>query len=109
LRFEVHRFVARGFTDKAKQEPLFYAFDLLNWEGKAVLGLPLLQRKRLLAEVLRKGPATLRFTAFLEGVPEAIVPEIRCLNLEGIVAKRADSRYEPGKRSGAWVKWKCGF
>ncbi len=47
--------------------PIFYfAFDLLNLEGKSLLSLPLLDRKRLLEQVLRKAPAQLRFAGFLE-------------------------------------------
>jgi bifunctional non-homologous end joining protein LigD len=40
----------------------------------------------------------------LPGSPDDIARAVRELGLEGVVAKRADSRYEPGRRSGAWVK-----
>jgi bifunctional non-homologous end joining protein LigD len=50
-----------------------------------------------------------RFAGFLDGEPDAIVGEIRRQNLEGVVAKRLLSYYEPSQRSGAWVKFKCGF
>jgi bifunctional non-homologous end joining protein LigD len=90
--------------------PLFYfAFDLLNLEGKALLSLPLVERRQLLESVLLEGPPALRIAAFLDGDTEAIAAEICRRNLEGIVGKLASSRYEPDKRSGAWVKWKCGF
>ena len=47
--------------------------------------------------------------ALPDGKPDAVLVEIRRQNLEGLVAKRALSRYEPGERSGAWMKFKCGF
>jgi bifunctional non-homologous end joining protein LigD len=88
---------------------LYFAFDLLNFEGKALLGLPLIDRKALLERLLAGAPAKLRFVPFLDGTPDDIITGVSAQELEGIVAKRADSRYEPGKRSGAWVKFKCGF
>ena len=90
--------------------PIYYfAFDLLNLEGKSLLSLRLLDRKRLLEQALRKAPAELRFAGFLPGEPDDIAAAIRDQNLEGVVAKLANSRYEPDQRSGSWVKWKCGF
>lgn len=93
-----------------EHRPVFYfAFDLLNLESKSPLALPLVERKELLARTFRDAPSRVRFASFLEGDPNAIAAEICRQNLEGIVAKRANSRYEPDKRSGAWMKWKCGF
>jgi bifunctional non-homologous end joining protein LigD len=59
--------------------------------------------------VPRRTGACLRYAGFLEGAPGAILAAIREHNLEGIVAKVVSSRYEPGKRSGAWSKFKCGY
>jgi bifunctional non-homologous end joining protein LigD len=78
-------------------------------EGKALLSLALLERKRLLEVLLHKPPPQVRFVGFLDGTPDSILKAVRDHNLEGIVAKIASSRYEPGKRSGAWVKFKCGY
>jgi bifunctional non-homologous end joining protein LigD len=86
----------------------FFAFNLLNLDRKDLTSLSLLERKRLLQETLDGAPAQVRFAGFLEGEPRQIWTEICDLHLEGIVAKVASSRYEPGKRSGAWVKIKCG-
>jgi bifunctional non-homologous end joining protein LigD len=88
---------------------LYFAFDLLNLTGKAITSLPLTHRKDLLSQILAGAPDRMRFCGFLEGDPDAILKAIRHDNLEGIVAKLASSRYEPDKRSGAWVKFKCGF
>lgn len=88
---------------------LYFAFDLLNWEGKSLLKLSLVERKRLLELALAGAPAQVRLLGFLDGEPDAIVDEVRRQHLEGVVAKRALSQYEPDQRSGSWVKFKCGL
>ena len=90
--------------------PIFnFAFELLNFEERVLLSLALLERKRLLAELLNSAPPHLRSAEFLNGDPKAIAAEICRHNLEGIVAKLAQSRHEPDKRSRALAKWKCGY
>jgi bifunctional non-homologous end joining protein LigD len=51
----------------------------------------------------------LGFADFMEGAPDAILAATRAHDLEGVVGKLATSRYEPGKRGGAWQKYKCGY
>ncbi|MFO1499495.1 MAG: non-homologous end-joining DNA ligase [Verrucomicrobiota bacterium] len=87
---------------------VYYAFDLLNLDGKSLLSLPLAERKRALEQVLESAPPTVRFVPFLSGDPDQILAAILAQGLEGLVAKRTDSRYEPGKRTGAWSKFKIG-
>jgi bifunctional non-homologous end joining protein LigD len=80
----------------------FYAFDLVGFEDFDVRGLPLATRKELLRLILpRAGP--LRFCDHVEEHGEAFYEEVRRLRLEGIMAKRADSRYRAG-RSADWLK-----
>ncbi len=79
-----------------------YAFDLLAFEDFDLRGLPLLQRKALLEQLLPPlGP--LRFADHIERQGEALLEQVRGLGLEGIVAKRADSSYV-GRRSPHWVR-----
>ncbi|MCX6968391.1 MAG: non-homologous end-joining DNA ligase [Verrucomicrobia bacterium] len=95
-------------TGDALNAPLyFYIFDLLHLDGVSFRDRPMSERKKLLAELLPKTDSPLRFSGALPGNPEEILSQIKAHGLEGIVAKRADSRYEPGKRSGAWIKVKC--
>jgi bifunctional non-homologous end joining protein LigD len=90
-----------------KEVPLyFYAFDLLQLEGRDLKGLPLKERKEKLSALIAEAGDPIRFSANLEGKPETLLKKIRSLGLEGIVAKRADSVYESGRRSGAWLKLK---
>jgi bifunctional non-homologous end joining protein LigD len=94
---------------RAPRSICFYAFDLLNWKGKDLTSLPLTRRKQLLLQAVGNGHQCVRVGHALEGEPKAIVAEIRRRQLEGVVAKRVDSKYQPGKRSGVWVKYKCGY
>lgn len=84
----------------------FYAFDVLVHRGRSVLPIPLERRQALLDEVLAKTQyPVLRSTPF-EAEPSELIRAAKELGMEGIVAKRKGSLYEPGKRSGAWLKCK---
>ena len=83
---------------------VFYAFDLLHLDGKDLTAEPLLKRRARLARVLA-GSGLLPSQA-LPGAAAAIVEAVRGLGLEGVIAKRKDSLYEPGERSDAWQKLK---
>lgn len=83
---------------------VYYAFDVLHLEGRDLMRLPLEERRAALAPVLAGTP--LLRSEPLPGTPAQIEKAIRGLELEGAVAKRRGSRYEPGRRSDAWVKVK---
>jgi bifunctional non-homologous end joining protein LigD len=85
----------------------FYIFDLLAYEGKDVRKLPLTARRRLLEDYALKGMRDpVRLSAVFTSSPNALIAATRKAGLEGVIAKRAESRYESGERSGAWVKYK---
>lgn len=86
----------------------YYAFDLLQLEGKILRNLPLTERKAALSTLLAASPSdeAIRFSANLEGDPAELLAAIRRLGLEGVVAKQRASKYEPGRRSGVWEKIK---
>ena len=85
---------------------VYFVFDLLHLDGVAVATLPLLERKRRLAALLAGAPAPLRYAPHVEGSGAAVLREACRLGLEGIVSKRADAAYHPG-RGAAWTKAKC--
>jgi bifunctional non-homologous end joining protein LigD len=94
--------------DMGQERPpiVFYAFDLLQLNGKDLQNLPIEERKAKLEELLKKPPGVLRYSAsFTKDIPE-LLDRARTLGLEGLIGKRAGSRYEAGKRSGAWIKVK---
>jgi bifunctional non-homologous end joining protein LigD len=93
-------------TDVARQAVLLpatlFVFDLLAFEGHDLRGLPLVERKALLARILPRAGA-LRYSDHVEAQGEAFYREIERLRLEGMVAKRAVGPYRAG-RSSDWLK-----
>src|SRR6516165_3616037 len=83
---------------------VYYAFDLINLEGVDLRARPLLERRKLLAKLLKKTPENIKFSEELQGTKEELLLVARQFQLEGLVAKRHGSTYEAGRRSGAWVK-----
>jgi bifunctional non-homologous end joining protein LigD len=83
---------------------VYYAFDILERDGADLTRQPLTDRRRQLADVVRRSQILL--SEPLPGTPRQIERAVRQFGLEGVVAKRLDSRYEPGLRSGAWTKVK---
>jgi len=88
----------------SKHTIAFYAFDLLHLDGERLTGRPLVDRRALLAKVVGKSGVLL--SEELPGTAEEVADAVRGLGLEGILAKRRDSRYLPGHRSDAWLKLK---
>ncbi|HET9425834.1 MAG TPA: DNA ligase D [Gemmatimonadaceae bacterium] len=83
----------------------FFAFDLIAFDDRDLRNLPLLDRKRLLATALPSvGP--IRVLDHIEREGEAYLAAVQRMNLEGIIAKKADAPYRGG-RSKAWCKIKA--
>jgi ATP-dependent DNA ligase len=82
----------------------FYAFDLLIYKGRDLAGVALETRREMLTEALSTLPDPIRLSETFETAPADLIRAAKEQSLEGIIAKRKDSLYEPGKRSGAWLK-----
>jgi bifunctional non-homologous end joining protein LigD len=81
----------------------YYAFDLLMLKGKPLLQMPLDERRALLDKHLPRNDHIT--TSVVEhGTATGILKFVKANGLEGVIAKRVDSVYEPGKRSGLWQK-----
>ncbi len=94
--------------ETGERPPLaFYAFDLLLVEGGDLLGKPLSMRRERLKAIFQKAEEPLRYSSNLGDDPRRLLEEVRSRGLEGIIGKQRDSKYEPGRRSGAWIKLKC--
>jgi DNA ligase D-like protein (predicted ligase) len=84
---------------------LYYVFDLMMLTGKDLMAEPLERRRELLEEkVLPKLKEPVRYSPILEASLPDLIQSVKAQGLEGLVAKRRGSRYEPGQRSGAWQK-----
>ena len=82
----------------------YFVFDLLSLNGEDLQAATLAVRRAQLEKVV--AGSDVEFSAELSGSPEDVIHAVANVGLEGVVAKRRDSRYEPGKRSGAWQKFK---
>src|SRR4029077_14679757 len=81
-------------------------FDILQLNGRSLIGLPLTLRKEMLMRLVPPLGDIIRFSGALGTEAETLLPEIKRRGLEGLLGKQRDSVYEPGRRSGAWIKLK---
>jgi bifunctional non-homologous end joining protein LigD len=85
----------------------FYPFDLLQLDGKSLVSLPLEARKNILEELCADSGDPIRYSGAIGGDARQLLQEVKRRGLEGIIGKQPNSVYEPGRRSGAWIKIKC--
>ena len=86
---------------------VYFVFDLLRLEGERLESLPLEERKARLEKLVgNRKTGRIRFSEHVEGHGESFFEQACGLGLEGIVSKRRDLPYRPG-RHGGWVKTKC--
>jgi DNA ligase D-like protein (predicted ligase)/DNA ligase D-like protein (predicted 3'-phosphoesterase) len=89
---------------QSKRSPAVYVvFDILEKDGKTLIDLPLIERKEILRNSVREGQHIL-LSDFVETNGEVYYTAALEKGLEGILAKKKDSPYEPGLRSGNWLK-----
>jgi len=93
--------------ERRKSPVYFYAFDLLQLDGGSLIALPLKARKDVLEKLCADAGDPIRYSAEIGDDARALLEEVKRRGLEGIVAKQRNSVYEPGRRSGAWIKLKC--
>ena len=93
----------QGFDMGTERPPIiFCASDLLQLNGEDLKTLPIEERKAKLAELLINPTGALRYSiSFIKDIDE-LLEKAKDLELEGLIGKRSGSRYEVGKRSGAW-------
>jgi bifunctional non-homologous end joining protein LigD len=84
----------------------FYVFDMIQLDGKDLTGVSLLKRKAMAKMLLARAPDTIRFSASIAAESQRVLAEMKSRGLEGVIAKQRNSKYEIGRRSGAWVKFK---
>ena len=89
-----------------RQPACFVAFDLLYLDDHPTTDLPLMERKRLLEEVIRCEDARFAVSRHIEQTGIAFYELAKAQNLEGIVAKRRESRYYFDKKTKDWIKIK---
>jgi bifunctional non-homologous end joining protein LigD len=109
-RPDFERLQLRGRNDPdpftlARAPVSFYAFDLLHLDGRSLVDAPYLARRALLADLGLPGEHPVQTPPYWSDTDPATLLRVADeYGLEGIVAKRSTSRYEPGRRSRAWIK-----
>ena len=98
-----------AFSTGRTRKLSYYAFDLLHLDGTDLRPQPLSERRAALERLLHDTPETgpLRFSEHLESDAAQVKKEACAVGLEGIICKRLDAPYRPG-RGRDWVKVKCG-
>jgi bifunctional non-homologous end joining protein LigD len=93
-------------TRRRGREAVLFAFDLLQHDGADLRDMPLIERKRRLAQLLGRGkrPA-IQYNEHLAGDGPTVFDHVCRMNLEGIVSKRVDAPYRSGP-SRMWLKAK---
>lgn len=81
----------------------YFIFDLLCYDNRDTTSLPLIERRALLRKLKFQSPR-IQFLDFLETSAANMVAAAKQQGLEGVIAKRKDSLYQPGRRTGAWIK-----
>ncbi|PYU19289.1 MAG: ATP-dependent DNA ligase, partial [Acidobacteria bacterium] len=84
----------------------YFIFDLLVCKDRDLTRLPLIERRELMKAVLELRSPRIRISEQFETSASKVLAAVREQKLEGIVAKRKDSLYESGKRTGLWVKYR---
>jgi bifunctional non-homologous end joining protein LigD len=107
LQQRMHLANAAEVRKRAETVPITYVlFDLLQLDGNDLISLPYLERRRLLTELV-PDDGCWTVPAHREGDGATLLAAVAERGLEGIVAKKVDSPYLPGKRSTSWVKVKA--
>jgi ATP-dependent DNA ligase len=87
----------------AESHIMFYAFDVLVRKGEELIGAPLSKRREILASTV-KPHDHVGLSQISSQTATEMLTFVKSHGLEGIIAKRTDSVYEPGRRSGLWIK-----
>jgi len=82
----------------------YYVFDLLRLDDRPTIELPYQQRRQLLEELELPGETVALAPSFGDADGQAVLDTATQYGLHGVVAKRARSRYQPGRRSRSWVE-----
>lgn len=89
---------------KARHPVVCYLFDCLYLDGRAIVNDPLARRREWLVDSIKQNPVYRVSEVMDEGV--ALYEAAAKIGLEGIVAKKRNSTYQPGRRSHSWLKIK---
>lgn len=102
----VFQLLQRRALERARVPIVYYVFDLLHLDGVSLLEQPIEKRQEALAGLMVGASSTVKRSPVFAVAPEQMLREVIRKGLEGLIAKRPASRYAPGRRSGAWLKYR---
>jgi bifunctional non-homologous end joining protein LigD len=85
---------------------VYFVFDLMRLDGASLLARSLEERTHMLRSLVRRKGRHVQLSTGFRTEPSMLFAEARKNGLEGIIAKKPGSGYEPDRRSGAWLKFK---
>ncbi len=91
--------------DNTSETLQYYVFDMLFLNGHSMMDLPLMERKSLISEVI-EGLPNIVYCDHIEGMGTSFYKRAIETGMEGVIAKKADSKYLPGTRTESWLKIK---
>ena len=94
------------FQKQPTAPTLYYVFDILQHNGEDLMGKTIMDRRSVLEQVL-KPVAGIQLGTYVEAEGKALFQLTKNKGMEGIIAKRKDSIYRPGKRTSDWLKIKA--
>jgi bifunctional non-homologous end joining protein LigD len=94
------------FQKQPNAPTLYYVFDVLWFQGDELTQKPILERRKVLERIL-KPAAGVQLGSYVEAEGKALFELTKEKGMEGIIAKRKDSLYRPGKRTSDWLKIKA--
>ena len=95
----------QNYRNQDKYLIQFFVFDILELDGKSLKNLPLIERKEILKNMLPKSNV-IKYCDHVENDGKMLFREMQKMNLEGMIAKRKNSKYLIGKRTSDWLKIK---
>src|SRR5690606_10514284 len=96
----------QNWRNEADGALVYYVFDILWYEGKNLMDMPLNQRQTILEQVLPTADDSIRLGKVFNANGIEFFHAAEKMGLEGIIAKRKNSTYTPNARSKEWVKIK---
>jgi bifunctional non-homologous end joining protein LigD len=106
LQSRMHLASDSAVRRRMREIPAAYMiFDLLFFDGHSTMGLPYEERRKLLDDLDLNGP-TWRTPSYHRGDGAGLLAATKQNGLEGVIAKKLDSSYEPGRRNNCWLKIK---
>ena len=96
----------QNWRSEADGELIYYVFDIMWYEGRSLIDLPFSERRAILKSVLPAADDMIRLSRIFDASGTEFFDAAAKMDLEGIIAKRADSTYVPDRRTREWLKIK---